>query len=58
VALDKLRGKYDRDRRKKRVETSTFDSSVVHSQVDEMTKLVKSISTNLEKLKSEGNIYI
>jgi len=41
VASDKLRGKYDRDKRKNRVEASTSDSSVVHPQVDELTKLVK-----------------
>jgi hypothetical protein len=38
----------------KKVEASTYDSSVVHSQVDELTKLVKSLSTEIEKLKSEG----
>jgi hypothetical protein len=54
VASDKLKGKSDRDRRKNKVEASTSDSSVVHSQVDEMTKLVKSLSTEIEKLKSEG----
>jgi hypothetical protein len=53
LASDKLRGKSDRDRRKNKVEASTFDSSVVHSQVDELTKLVKSISNEIEKLKSE-----
>jgi hypothetical protein len=35
IASDKLRGKYDRDRRKNRVEASTSDSPIVHSQVDE-----------------------
>jgi hypothetical protein len=54
VASDKLRGKSDRDRRKTKDESSTFDSSVVYSQVDELTKLVKSLSTEIEKLKSEG----
>jgi hypothetical protein len=28
--------------------------SIVHSEVDEITKLVKSLSTEIEKLKSEG----
>ena len=37
-----------------RVEASTSDSPIVHSQVDELTKLVKSISIEIEKLKSEG----
>jgi hypothetical protein len=54
VASDKLRGKSDRDRRKDKAEASTSDSSVVHSQVAEVTKLVKSLSTEIEKLKSEG----
>jgi hypothetical protein len=54
VASDKLKRKSNRDRRKKKVEASTSDSSVVHSQVDELTKLVKSRSTEIEKLKLEG----
>jgi hypothetical protein len=54
VAADKLRGKSDRDNRKNRVEASTSDSSVVHPQVDELTKLVKSLSTEMEKQKLEG----
>ena len=53
IDSDKLRGKYDRDRRKNKAEASTSDSPVVHSQVDELTKLVKSLSTEIEKLKSE-----
>ena len=52
IASDKLRGK--RDRRKNNAEASTSDSHVVHSQVYELTKLVKSLSTEIEKLKSEG----
>jgi hypothetical protein len=31
IALDKLKGKSDRDRRKNKAEASTFDSPVVHS---------------------------
>jgi hypothetical protein len=54
LAADKLRSKYDRDRRKGRVEASTSDSSVAHPQVDELTKLVKSLSAEMEKLKFEG----
>jgi hypothetical protein len=54
VATNKLRGKFDRDRRKSRVESSTYNSSVVHPQVDELTKLVKSFSAEMEKLKLEG----
>jgi hypothetical protein len=54
VASDKLRGKYDRDKIKSRAKASTFDSSVVHPQVDELTKLVKSLSAEMEKLKLGG----
>jgi hypothetical protein len=54
ISLDKLRGKSDRDRRKNKDEASTSNSPIVHSQVDELTKLVKSLSTKTEKLKSEG----
>jgi hypothetical protein len=54
VASDKLKGKYNRDRRKNIAEASTSDSSIVHSQVDVLTKLVKYLSTKIEKLKSEG----
>jgi hypothetical protein len=54
LAADKLRGKSDRDRRKKRVEASTSDSSGVNPQVDELTKLVKSLSAEMEKMKLEG----
>jgi hypothetical protein len=54
LAADKLRSKYDRDRRKGRVEASTSDSSAAYPQVDELTKLVKSLSAEMEKLKFEG----
>ena len=54
LAADKYRSKSDRDRRKGRVEASTYDSSVAHPQVDELTKLVKSLSAKMEKLKFEG----
>jgi hypothetical protein len=54
VASDKLKGKYDRDRRKRRTEASTFDSHIFQPQVEELTKLVKSLSTEIEKLKLEG----
>jgi hypothetical protein len=51
LTVDKLRSKYDRDRRKYRVEASTSNSSSSHPQVDELTKLVKSLSIEIEKLK-------
>jgi hypothetical protein len=54
VASDKIEGKSDRDRRKRRIEASISYSHTVHPQIDEITKLVKSISTDIEKLKLEG----
>jgi len=54
LAVEKLRSKADGDRRKGRSEASTSGSSVSHPQVDELTKLVKSLSAEMEKLKLEG----
>jgi hypothetical protein len=54
LAADKLRIKSDRYKRKGRSEASTSDSSTAHPQVDEFTKLVKSLSAKMEKLKFEG----
>jgi hypothetical protein len=54
LAADKLRGNSDRDRRKGRARASTFESPIFHPQVDELTKLVKSLSAEMEKLKLEG----
>jgi hypothetical protein len=54
LEADKLMSTYDRDRRKGRVEALTSDSSAAHPQVDELTKLVKSLSAEMEKLKVEG----
>jgi hypothetical protein len=54
LAADKLRRKYERDRRKGRAEASTSDSSVAYPQVDELTNLVKSLSAEMEKMKFEG----
>jgi hypothetical protein len=52
--VDKLRSKANRERRKGRSEASTSRSSVVHPQDDELTKLVKYMSTEMEKLNLEG----
>jgi hypothetical protein len=53
MAVDELRSKVDRDRRRGRYETST-SSSVAHPQDDELTKLVKSLSPDMEKVKLEA----
>jgi hypothetical protein len=44
LAVDKLRSKADRDRRKGRSEASTSSSSASPPQMDEVTKLLKSLS--------------
>ena len=54
MIVDKLRSKDDRDGRKVRSKTSNSGSSASHSQVDELTKLVKSISAEMEKVKLEA----
>jgi hypothetical protein len=54
LAVDKLRNKADRDMRKGIAEALTSVSSSSHPKVDELTKLVKSLSAEMEKLKFEG----
>jgi hypothetical protein len=44
LAVDRLRNKADRDRGRGRSEASTSGSSASHPQVDELTKMVKSLS--------------
>jgi hypothetical protein len=52
LAADRLRNKADADRRK--VEASTSIPSVPHPQMDELTKMVKSLSAEMERMKVEG----
>jgi hypothetical protein len=54
LAVDRLRNKADADKRRGRSEASTSGSSVPHPQVDELTKMVKSLSAEMEKMKFEG----
>jgi len=54
LAADRLRSKADEDRRKGRSEASTSDPSVPHPQVDELTKMVKSLSAEMERMRMEG----
>jgi hypothetical protein len=51
---DRLRNKADADRRKGRSETSTSGPSMPHPQVDELTKMVKPLSTEMEIMKVWG----
>jgi hypothetical protein len=54
LAADRLRNKTDADRRKGRSKASTSGPSVPHPQVDELTKMVKSLSIEMERMKVEG----
>jgi hypothetical protein len=54
LAVDRLRNKTDADKRKGRSEASTSGPSVPHPQVDELTKIVKSLFAEMEKMKVEG----
>jgi ribonuclease HI len=54
LAVNRLRSKSDRDRGRGRSEASTSGSSIAYPQVDELTKMVKSLSAEMEKMKMEG----
>jgi hypothetical protein len=54
LAVDRLRNKADKDRGRGRSEASTSGSSASQPQVDELTKIVKSLSAEMEKMKFEG----
>jgi hypothetical protein len=53
LAVDKLRSKSDRDKGIGKFEASTSESSVAHPLEDEMARLVKSLSAEVERLKLE-----
>jgi hypothetical protein len=54
LVANRLRNNVDVKRRKGRLETSTSGSAVPHPQVDELTKMVKSLSADMERMKVEG----
>jgi hypothetical protein len=49
LAVDRLRNKADRDIGRGRSEASTSGSSASPPQMDEVTKLLKSLSTRMER---------
>jgi hypothetical protein len=55
LAADRLRNKANVERRKERSEASTSGPSVPHPQMDELTKMVKSLSVEMERMNMEGN---
>jgi hypothetical protein len=54
LVADKLRNKTNADRRKGRSEASTSGPLVPHPQVDELTRMVKSLSAKMERMKVDG----
>jgi ribonuclease HI len=54
LSVERLRNKYDRDRGRGRSEASTSSSIVPHPQVDDLTKMINSLSAEMEKIKFEG----
>jgi hypothetical protein len=54
LAVDKIRSKADKDRRKGRSEAFTSSSFVSPPQMDEVTKLLKSLPSRMERLEMEG----
>jgi hypothetical protein len=54
LAVNRPRNKADRDIPRGRSKASTFSSSASPPQMDEVTKLLKSLSTRMERLEVEG----
>jgi hypothetical protein len=54
LAADRLRSKANVDKRKGRSEASNSDPSVPHPQVDELTRMVKYLSAEMERMRVEG----
>jgi hypothetical protein len=54
LAVNKLRGKSDRDKGRGRSEASTSGPPIAHPQVDELTKMIKSLTAEMENMKMEG----
>jgi hypothetical protein len=54
LVVDRLRNKAGRDIPRKRSEASTSSSSTAYPQVDKLTKMVKTLSAEMEKMKAEG----
>jgi hypothetical protein len=54
LAVDRLRNKADRDIPRKRVESSTSDSSTLPPHMDEVTKMLKTLLARMERLELEG----
>jgi hypothetical protein len=56
LVVEKLRSKDDRDKRKGRSEALNSSSSADPPQMDEVTKMLKSLYARMERLELEGNL--
>jgi hypothetical protein len=54
LAVDRIINKSNREIGRGRFEASTSRSSASHPQVDELNKMVKTFSADMEKMKFEG----
>jgi hypothetical protein len=54
LEVNRLRNKADRDKGRGRFEASTSSSSASPPQINELTKLLKSLSTRMESLEVDG----
>jgi len=54
LAVNRLEIKFDKDKGRGRYEALTSVSSIAHLQLYELNKMVKSLSTEIEKIKLEG----
>jgi hypothetical protein len=54
LVADRMRNKANADRRKGKSKASTSGTLVPHPQVDELTRMVKSLSAEMERMRVEG----
>ena len=54
VETNKARGGIDRDKRKQQAEVSSSRTSDIDPKLDELTKMAKSLNTEIFKLKLEA----
>ena len=54
LAVDKCKRKSDRDTRRGKSKATASDSLVAHPEEDESTRLIKSLSAEVERLKLEA----
>jgi hypothetical protein len=53
LAADKLKSRSDRDKKKQKEELSSYFNTTHDSKMDEMAKMMKTLTTEMERLKME-----